>query len=426
MRYVLIVLLTFFLIGCEKKDETIKSDSNEIFEEEGGAVFNIEFIYNRKVGLFTTDGKMLIEPIYDYIFVEQDSDYFLFKANKKDMFGLVATKEGVIGKNAEIAIEPRYDFLIWYDDIKHAIIKENSGYGVMDINENYLFAPYYDFIYFTPDKKYIVVTKRFKDSVYDFNKNRIIDENHDRIRAVLNHNNNTSEYVYTVQKDDKFGIISKNGSILIEPKYEYLHGFKNDEAIFTKDGKYGVIDRDENVLLEPIYEELMFSNIKGFYIIKKVDKFGFININKEIVVQPFYDNMEGFQAHNIAVAKQGKQDVFFAFLDGKIKEIKKDEALMLEAAFYDMPIVKFDNAKNLYGYIDKNGDWVIKPELKSAYPFSKGGYALVVSKDQSVKVINTKGRVVLRDDIVCKTKVIKNAKGEIIYPQKTKEELCKK
>lgn len=54
-----------------------------------------------------------------------------------------------------------------------------------------------------------------------------------------------------------------------------------------------------------------------------------------------------------------------------------------------------DVSTGLYGYINENGEWVIKPQYKKAESFSEG-YATVVDSNENCKVINKKGEVVLQ------------------------------
>ncbi|MFV0481327.1 MAG: WG repeat-containing protein, partial [Campylobacteraceae bacterium] len=261
--------------------------------------------------------------------------------------------------------------------------------------------------------------------VYDFEKNVIIPEIYDDIYPILKDRFVKDGYVYLVKKSDKKGFVDKNGTVLVDLKYKEQLALNKDEIIFSVDKNCGVMDINETILLEPRYEFLSFTGIKGLYITTKDNLFGVIGVDGKFLLEPKYDFITGFIDNgNILVYKDSEQ-IIFEYKDDKLKAISKLDYAKSLAALYDKPF-PHKNKDGFYGFVNKKGDWAIKPIYSMAGEFSDSGYAIVVSKDNLVKIINTKGNMILSNELVCDFEVIKDKNGKIIYPLKSKKEICKK
>lgn len=88
--------------------------------------------------------------------------------------------------------------------------------------------------------------------------------------------------------------------VRIADEYEY-YNFKfekkqpkdilttNTLYLVKKDGKYGYEDKDGKVIVEPIYEEATEQNIYGYAAIKQNGKWGCIDKKGTVVIEPAYD-----------------------------------------------------------------------------------------------------------------------------------------
>lgn len=154
------------------------------------------------------------------------------------------------------------------------------------------------------------------------------------------------DYKYSIlYKDDKYGVINKEGEIVVEPTYSnvqipnpskpvficvsdynnetgtYDNKILNDQkqqilttydrvtAIsvestdsnvpyeksvlrYEKNGKYGLIDFDGNKITDAIYDEISGVDYKeGTLLVKENDKYGIVNINGATIVEPEYDEI---------------------------------------------------------------------------------------------------------------------------------------
>lgn len=151
---------------------------------------------------------------------------------------------------------------------------------------------------------------------------------------------------YFLVFDDKYGVINKNGDIIVETnfdmiqipnpskdificmnnynaetgnyetkvynknkevlfrKYERVEAIKREENLdnipyekgvlkYKENGKYGLIDFDGNIITKPIYENIEALEFKeGMLIVKKDGKLGVINIDGKEIINIKYDSIE--------------------------------------------------------------------------------------------------------------------------------------
>ena len=77
---------------------------------------------------------------------------------------------------------------------------------------------------------------------------------------------------FIVKKDNKYGVINKDGKILIDFKYKILEKFKGEFSIYQNfdNHKKGIIDSKGKILLNPIFDELYITK-NGNWLGKKKD-----------------------------------------------------------------------------------------------------------------------------------------------------------
>lgn len=71
--------------------------------------------------------------------------------------------------------------------------------------------------------------------------------------------NSGSVGLFIINRNSMYGVIDKDGKIIIEPKYEKLDRFKGGFSIFQIKGKKGVIDKEGNIRLNSTFQELYIS-----------------------------------------------------------------------------------------------------------------------------------------------------------------------
>lgn len=164
-----------------------------------------------------------------------------------------------------------------------------------------------------------------------------------------------------VLKDDKWGFIDTEGNVVIEPKFVAFVNNFGQQPFFNEGltpivdpetGRVGYIDKKGNIVIKPqfysaanFYEGVAFAGTQEDHVI--IDKSGNILAQKFVAINGYYSHF----SNNLAIAQ---------------KEFS-------------------------YGYINKQGKFVIEPVYDEARDFSNGLAA--VKKDGKWGFIDTDGNV---------------------------------
>ena len=238
------------------------------------------------------------------------------------------------------SVEKIDDFLLQYinnknvaDDIYIVVSSNSKGYGtgVVDLSVKKEIIPTdYDEIEYGYDEKGELkfLTKSGKEfSIYDksgslvknigeFKEVYLIDNNFASINAVtkdgyhkildsrgeilfggdnytyLKYDSVSGNYI--VEKDDKYGVVSTSGQILVQFEYSLIaQGAAPNEYIAKKNGGYGIIDSKNNVLTDFHYTKLTpvssddNADKTGTYSARRMDKKRGIITAKDEIVKDF-------------------------------------------------------------------------------------------------------------------------------------------
>lgn len=164
-----------------------------------------------------------------------------------------------------------------------------------------------------------------------------------------------------VKLGDKWGYINKEGNYVINPQYKYAGFFSDEVAI--------VANQDS--------------------------LFGYINKKGEYLIQPTYKGVTSFED---GIALVVPVNGFISAIDQKnqIKFVLKD---VLKASGFSegLAVVK---QNNLYGFIDKAGTFVIKPQFGYARDFKEGLAVVLDPKNKGngngLGFIDKTGKIVIK------------------------------
>ena len=92
-----------------------------------------------------------------------------------------------------------------------------------------------------------------------------------------------SQYLFAFKKNGMIGVMHNNGSVLIQPVYEYVEYAFDNRFIVMLDGKFGVIDQLSNWIIEPKYTYIDNPH-KSYFRIYDFSKKGLTDENGKIIV----------------------------------------------------------------------------------------------------------------------------------------------
>lgn len=226
-----------------------------------------------KMGLISLQGKVLLNPAYDFISELHGDSIYIF--GKDSLYGIIARSGRMITNNlAYEAVYPLREEFIG--------IKLDGRFGFIDANGKLRIANRYDSIRMFSEGYaavnlvgrwgYIDKMERLKvqptfDKAYDF-----------------------MEGVAIVKKDGKYGIVNKEGRLMLETAFDRLRRLDNGRFISLKDGRFGLIGKDGKELVFPKYDEIRDLE-NGHIIIRRKDKYGMATADGELIIPIVYDEL---------------------------------------------------------------------------------------------------------------------------------------
>ena len=185
-----------------------------------------------------------------------------------------------------------------------------------------------------------------------------------------------SEGLASVSLGGKCGYINNTGKFLINAKYEYCWAYSEGLAsVNSKENgsdKYQLINKSGKVVYdfpEGMKPEGVFR--QGVIAFKQDDKVGFIGRNGnnfEVTIQPKFESVQQDYFH--------EGDLATVKLNGKWGFINKqgewviDPQLELAGNFHEG--LACAEVNGIYGYVDKDGKWVIQPKFQICSDFKNG------------------------------------------------------
>jgi len=143
--------------------------------------------------------------------------------------------------------------------------------------------------------------------------------------------NRFQENMASVMCDNgKYRYIDKNLEHITNCIYDEARVFKNSRAIVRVDNGLGIIDREGKYILQPSNNmEMIIQDEDMFKFKEKNGNWGWLNSSGKVAIQPIFEEIMSFGNRNLAPVRQG----------------------------------------SLWGYIDRNGKYVLDLQYKVAYPF---------------------------------------------------------
>ena len=300
-----------------------------------------------KQGIVDIDGKMVCECVYDGASV-CSSEYLALKQNGK---------WGFVDKMGNIIIQFKYESLYSAND--SVFVAQYDGlYGVAQYDGSIVIPFLYDELTYKLYKEnpITVVCEKGKWGIYNSKNQLVLDCKYDRInpspsRYIAISINPTSSY-----STKRAGLVdSETGEIMIPLEYNDMNHYS--EGLVSAEnfnGKYGFLDSVGNVIIPFIYEDAGdFS--EGVAAVFKQSGYA----NTLFGIQPTYKC--GY------IDRYGSEVIPFKFKSTFSASI---------CEFHDGRAVQGISSDNIYattyGYIDKNGDWVVYPQFDDAEEFKNG------------------------------------------------------
>jgi predicted DNA-binding WGR domain protein len=178
----------------------------------------------------------------------------------------------------------------------------------------------------------------------------------------------------------KWGYVNTAGQIVIEPAFDEAYSFSEGLALVSLKGMYGYIDAKGQVAIEPQFDfshpfsdgfalvttpgkhigPITLKNRKQFYIDKRGNKLGNLD----------FDDAYSFSDGLASVSINGKYGCINTA--GQFVIPTKFDKVIGSFSEGLAPLLDHYSKADYWGYIDKAGQIVIKPQYDEAHQFSEG------------------------------------------------------
>ncbi|MBU6452386.1 MAG: WG repeat-containing protein [Cyanobacteria bacterium REEB67] len=181
-------------------------------------------------------------------------------------------------------------------------------------------------------------------------------------------------------QEGKIGFIDTRGNLVIKPQYERARSFRNGLAVVQKDGKWGYVDTRGNTVIDFQFESA-HPFYEGVAAVKQGYRYGYVDGSGQFVIEPRFSRARRFVDGLALVQIDGKR----GYIDHSGK--------LIGGCLYDQLGVFWEgmaafNQEGKWGYIDTTGAEIIPARFTHANPF-RDGTAMVRLEQTAPQVEST-------------------------------------
>lgn len=327
-----------------------------------------------RYGYLNEKGKKVLDTKYNNL------ERIMGGQNKKKYY-FIAFLDGQAGvlENGKELIPHQYTDIVYHEQDTIFIGKRNELLGAFDEKGKEIVKVEYQNLYIAGE--YINAEKEGIVDIYEKSGKKL--ENSPYTGKILTEN---EEYIIVMNKEDKYGVIGKNGSTYIECNYDYMEYITKDYFLAARDGKTGVITKENKSIVELKYSAL--TKIEGTKLLQGTLK------NETTGTTEILDySMKKVASleNGIVEVKEGyiklysMDNVFYVNNDGATKAAKE---VLGELPMY----ASRDNGK--WGFMDNNGNVKVDYQYDRVTQLNVYGYAGIYVNGKW-GVINKEGTVIV-------------------------------
>lgn len=282
---------------------------------------------NKNTLIIDDKGNIVLNSIKGHQFEDVfETDSYLIK-------NTITKKKGVINSSGQYEIECKYDEISPSASIY--VVQNNKKSGIIDQKDAVLKPLIYDHIFslFYRDSihfknQYLAHKGDLKGIINPYIEKEIIPVSYKNIEQL-------SKYYITANSNNKNGMFSSNGAIIIPEDYEFYNvspnkifavknakeyllsignnsyteteisvgefvkdkfsfgGFsKSNYQIFKKDNKLGVISNENKIVIPSEFDSITEIYSTGEFIVQKNKKYGIVNANNQVLLELKYDTFQ--------------------------------------------------------------------------------------------------------------------------------------
>lgn len=337
-----------------------------------GYIVSLKTEEGYRYGYINWKRKKILDVNYNYIYRElglEDSENVYLEIARNGQVGIV--------KNEKIIIQYVYQSIEYDNNNNVFVLQRGSKKGVSDCEGKVIIPVEYDQINIKGIRIQAITNN--VTTYFDMNGKKIEEDGYETVRKTANEN-----YFIVINSEEKYGVIDKQGKVVLDNKYRYLEYLYEDYFIASnEEGYLGVINNLGETKVDFKYE-----------VLQKVDNMGVIEakILKNSTTDVYSSKLEKIYTN--------KNTNIYAYED-YIKVYSQDEVVYFDkqgntienTQIQDGPLyAKKQNGK--WGLVDKDGNTIIdfiydRTSSSNEYGFSG------IKKDGKWGVVDEKGNIIV-------------------------------
>lgn len=327
-----------------------------------------------RYGYVNSKGKQLMKVEYNEVdrvteITEEKATYLL--AFQKGQAGIYKDKEQIVKHS--------YEEIEYNKATELFIVQKESKQGVINKEGKEILGAEYDYVMISGDK----INAEKEGILYVFDKNGNKQEDTSNLTILATDN---KEYFITINKEEKFGVINKNGNTIIRNEYSYIEYAFDDLFIVTKDGKVGVLDNNKNQRVDFNYS--VIQKVKDANILEAIT-----SSNDASIMDLYNSKTEKVLSMENATISVEKDYVKILSKTERKYLDKNGNLVSNKELFNNATLFSFvENGK--WGFVDKAGNVKIEPIYDMVTEQNVYGFA-GVKKDGKWGVVAEDGKILV-------------------------------
>lgn len=301
-------------------------------------------------------------------------------------------------KIVEQIVQDPYEYFIMYSLDENVGIIDKEGKTIIENKYTNIYIPNQSkdvFFCFTNDEEYLILNRSGKNIFTEYENVMPI--------TISDTNVEMEKKVLSYQENGKYGLLDYSGKKVTDAIYEEVSSLKNKPGCIQvkKDGLYGVIDSNGNIIIDAKYNSIKGDEYcsekdeylkTGYIISEKTNSgiiYGYIDYNGKMLISPKYEDIT-------RVLEYDDNEIYLIFMDKGKKGVIKDKKIEIKAkyqsiSYYNNSKVFVVNKNGKYGFYNKDGKEILKPEYES---YSVAGNYISVKKENKSMLYDLHGNLV--------------------------------
>ncbi|MBX3101661.1 MAG: WG repeat-containing protein [Bacteroidetes bacterium] len=348
--------------------------------------------FQGKWGWIDRQGNWVIQPQFPVPSQFNEGLVFMVKSEEIDTTDLTAPRGiryGYLGTDGKWAVQPQFQLAFPHSE-GLALVRDGEKLMFVDKTGKAVLRTDWQFaMHFSEGLVAVGKTPKGKRGFINPEGRVVVPLKYDKVKPFHNGLAMVVRADSTAKGVEYFwGVVNTEGKEVLPLRYKGLGPqFRQGLTRFSEEGKFGFIDMKGEVIFKPAY---LFAH--GFrkdrapvlgYDTQREPKWGLIDKNGRQVVDFVFDFIDtrGYAAHNrILVGRVVGDQRRYGYIDGDGKVIVPLMFPLADIYSEGLALVQ-DEQTGLWGYIDPDGNWKIRPTFSRATHFVNTHHNYLTDED---------------------------------------------